>query len=161
MKNKKFNIIDLLIILLIVAVICAGVFAYMYFFKSSDNSVNTNTVNIQFTIEVNGITEDAANSFKVGDSVTLGASASGSGVIKNTEVKEYRMITSNEEDGTYQWTGVPGEYTALVTVESNVVKTDTAYTTGSEVISVGKQMPFNARGAASEKCYIVDLNEVK
>ena len=160
MKNKKFNIIDLLIILLVVAVICAGVFAYMYFFKSSDN-VNTNMAKIQYTIEVNGITEDAANSFNTGDSVTLGASASGSGVIVKTEVEEYKMITTNAEDGAYQWMVVPGEYTALVTVESTVAKTDTAYTTGSEVIAVGKHMPFNARGAACEKCYIVDLTEVK
>lgn len=160
MKNKKFNIIDLLIVLLVIAVICAGVFAYMYFFKASED-VSTNTANIQFTIEVSGITEDAANSFKVGDTVTLGASASGSGVIKKTEVQKYRMVTSDEENGTYLWSEVPGEYVALVTIESNVVKTDTAYTTGSEVVAVGKEMPFNARGAASEKCYIVDLTEVK
>ena len=161
MKNKKFNIIDLLILLLIVAVICAGVFAYMYFFKSSDNSTDTNTTNIQFTIEVSGITEDAANSFKTGDSVTLGESASGSGVIALTEVLPFKMVTTNTEDGIYQWTEMPGEYTARVTIRSNVIKTDTAYTTGSEVIAVGKEMPFNARGAASEKCYIVDLIEVK
>lgn len=161
MKNKKFNIIDLLIILLAIAVICAGVFAYMYFFKSSDDSVSTNTTNIQFTIEVNGITEDAANCFSVGDTVTLGESASGSGVIVDTEILPYKMVTTNAEDGTYQWTEVPNEYTARVTVQSDVVKTDTSYTTGSEVIAVGKQMPFNARGAASEKCYIVDLTEVK
>lgn len=160
MKNKKFNIIDLIIVLLVVSVICAGGFAYMYFFKSSDN-VDANTAKIQYTIEVNGITEEAANSFRAGDSVTLGVSASGSGVIVKTEVKNYEKITTDTDTGRHILTEVPEEFTASVTIESTVSKSDTAYTTGSEVIAVGKEMPFNARGAASEKCYIIDLTEVK
>lgn len=160
MKNRKFNIIDIIIIILIAAILCAGV--YVYYVKiNGQESADADTVNLHFTVEVNGLTEEAANSFNVGDYVTLGESASGSGVIESVEVEKYKILSRNTENGTFLWSEVPDEYTAKVTIVSGVNKSDTAYTTGSENISVGKEMPFNARGAASEKCYIVDLYETE
>ena len=160
MRNKKFNIIDVIIILVVLAIICVGVYVYFTKFAKSD-VVNTNTADIRFTIEVNGISEDAANSFNIGDSVTFGETTSGRGIIENVEVVNYRMITKNTKDGTIAWADVPDEYTARVTITSTVTKSETAYTSGNETIAVGREMPFNAKGAAAEDCYIIDLSEVK
>ena len=160
MRNKKLNIIDVTIIIVVLAIICVGVYVYFTKFAKQD-VVNTNTADIRFTIEVNGISEEAANSFNIGDSVTLGETTSGRGVIENVEVVNYRIVTKNTKDGTITWADVPGEYTALVTIASTVAKSDTAYTSGNETLAVGREMPFNAKGAAAEKCYIIDLTEVK
>lgn len=160
MRNKKLNIIDVTIILVVLAIICVGVYVYFTKFSKSDVT-STNTADIRFTIEVNGISEEAANSFNIGDNVTLGETTSGRGVIENVEVLNNRIVAKNTKDGTITWADVPDEYTARVTIASTVTKSDTAYTSGSETIAVGREMPFNAKGAAAEECYIVDLIEVK
>lgn len=157
--KTKFNIIDAVILIVVIAVIAVGCFIYLN--MTDDTVAVTNTAKIEFKIEVIDLTEDAANSFNAGDSVTLGETTSGSGVITAVQVTPYKKWVENTEDGEVVISEVPGRYTATVTIASEVSKTDTAYTSGSEEISVGKKMPFNAKGAASEESYIVDLYEVK
>jgi len=160
MKKTKFNVIDIVIIVLVVAII--GVGAYIFVNKFTNASVEeANTVNVDFTIEVNGLTKEAAESFNKGDDVTFGETTSGSGKIIDVVVKPYEKISKNTVDGTYVLAEVPEEYTALVTISSNVNKTETEYKSGDEIIAIGKEMPFNAVGAAAEECYIVDLKESK
>ncbi|MBR0276984.1 MAG: DUF4330 family protein [Clostridia bacterium] len=160
MKKTKFNVIDVIIVFLIIAIIAAGVYFYIAKFKNSKDS-NSNTVNIEFTIEVNGLTQDAAYSFTEGDEVSFGESASGSGKIKKVEVDTYKKIAKDTEKGEFLFSEVPGEYTVKVTISSDVNKTDTYYKSGEEFIAIGREMPFNAKGSAAENCYIVDLKEVK
>ncbi len=159
--KSKFNIIDAVILIIIVAVVVAGVFAY---FKLSDKDVAVNDVTkINFVVEVNNLTETGVESFKstVGKAVTFGATSSGSGVIKNIEITPFIRWTQNREDGEYIKTEVPGRFTVNVTIESSVQKSDTAFVSGSETVTVGKKMPFNSKGAAFEEGYIVNMYEVK
>ena len=159
--KTKFNIIDVIIIVAIVLIIVAGCF--FYFNMNKDSAADADTVKINFVLEVNNLTETSAISFEnsVGDAVTLGATSSGSGVIKKAEKTGYKKWVKNVQDGEVVLSEVPDRYTVRLTIESDVVKSGTAFTTGNETIAVGKAMPFNANGVASEDCYIVDLIEVK
>lgn len=159
MKNLKFNVIDVLILVLAVLVVLAGV--YVYYDRTHSDVSSQNSANVSFTIEINGLSYDAANSFKVGDAVTLGETTSGSGKITNVEVVDYEKVSVDSKDGKYILTKIPDEYTARVTILSEVVKSDESYKSGSEIIAVGREMPFNGKGAAASDCYIVDLAEVK
>lgn len=158
--KTKFNIIDVLILIVLVMIIAVGCFVY-FNMTNDDAVVETNTTKIEFVVEVRDLSEDAANSFKVGDSVTLGETTSGTGVISSVEVVPFTKWVENVEDGEIVISEVPNRYTANVTISSEVSKSDIAYTSGSEEIAVGRKMPFNAKGAASEECYIINLYEVK
>ena len=158
--KTKFNIIDVLILIVFVMIIAVGCFVY-FNMTNDDAVVETNTTKIEFVVEVRDLSEDAANSFKVGDSVTLGETTSGTGVISSVEVVPFTKWVENVEDGEIVISEVPNRYTANVTISSEVSKSDIAYTSGSEEIAVGRKMPFNAKGAASEECYIINLYEVK
>lgn len=162
--KTKFNIVDVIIIVIILAVIATGCFAYFKFANKDNNaSVQANTAKIEFVIEVNNLTETAANSFKAaeGSPVSFGETTSGYGTLTYVDVIPYRKWVKNTEDGEVVVSEVPNRYTAKVTIQSDVEKSDTAFTCGSEVITVGKAMPFNSMGVAAEECYIVSLSEVK
>ncbi|MEE1043229.1 MAG: DUF4330 family protein [Clostridia bacterium] len=158
--KTKFNIIDLVILIIIVAIIAVG--CIIYFNMTNDKTVvETNTTKIEFVVEVRDVSEDAANSFIVGDLVTFGESTSGRGVISDVEVVPYKKWVNDMEDGEVIISEVPGRYTANVTISADVTKSNIAYTSGSEEVAVGKKMPFNAKGAAFEEGYIINLIEVK
>lgn len=158
--KTKFNIIDAIILIVIVLIIAVG--CIVYFNMTNDDAVvESNTTKVEFVVEVKDISNDVANSFNVGDTVTFGESTSGSGYISMVEVVPFTKWVDNVEDGEVVISEVPNRYTANVTISSDVSKTNIAYTSGSEIIAVGKKMPFNAKGAAFEEGYIVNLNEVK
>jgi len=158
--KPKFNIVDGIILVVVILIIAVGCFIYFNMTKD-DNVVEADTTKIEYVIEIKDLSEEAANSFNVGDSVTLGESTSGSGKITAVEVVPFIKWVENAEKGEVVISEVPGRYTANVTITSEVAKSNIAYTTGSEEIAVGKKMPFNAKGAASEDGYIVNLYEVK
>lgn len=162
--KKKFNIVDVIIIVVVLAVIVAGIFLYFKMKNNNDNAtVQANTAKIEFVIEVNNVTETVANSFKAaeGSAVSFGDTASGAGTITYVEVVPYKKWVENTVDGEYVVSEVPNKYTVNVTIQSDVDKTDTSYTSGNEVICVGKSMSFNSFGVADEGSYIVDLTEIK
>lgn len=161
--KTKFNIVDVSIIFIVIATISVGCFFY---FRPSDKKSEdvSNTTKVRFTIEVKDLTETAANSFKnaIGSIVSFGETATGSGTVYDVEVEDYVKWIDNREEGTVSIQKIPDRYTVNITVESDVVKSDVAYTSGKEEVSVGKELPFNAFGAGVEKdCYVIDLYEVK
>lgn len=158
--KTKFNIIDAIILIVIILIIAVGCFVY-FNMTNDDAVVESNTTKVEFVVEVKDISQDVANSFNVGDAVTFGESASGSGYISMVEVVPFTKWVDNVEDGEVVISEVANRYTANVTISSDVSKTNIAYTSGSEVIAVGRKMPFNAKGAAFEEGYIINLNEVK
>lgn len=158
MKKRKLNIIDWIIILLVVA----ALFVAGYFYVSRQPSdVAADTVKIDFTVMVTNLPQETAESFKIGDCVSFGESTSGSGVISNVEITPYTKLTKNKNDGKFVWSNFPEKYTAYVTVSSDVTKTEYDYISGSEVVAVGKKMPINSVGAASESSYVVNITEAE
>lgn len=158
MKKRKLNVVDWIIILLVVAALCVA--GYFYVAGRPAEAV-ADTVKIDFTVMVTNLPQETAESFKIGDYVSFGESTSGSGVISNVEITPYTKLTENKKDGKFVWSGVPEKYTAYVTISSEVTKTEYDYTSGSEVVAVGKKMPFNSVGAASESSYVVNLTEAE
>ena len=162
--KTKFNIIDVIIIFIVIVAIAVGCFFYFKSNNTKNTDVVSNTTKIRFVIEVKDLSETAAKSFEKSKyhSVTFGETATGSGKIVNIQISDYEKWVKNTEEGTINIQKVPDRYTVKVTIESDVIKSDTAYTSGSESICVGREMPFNSYGAGAEEgCYIINLSEVK
>ena len=163
MMKTKFNIVDVIIIFIIIAAIAVGC---LFYFKSNNKSTDviSDTTKIQFTLEVKDLSETAAKGFEKseGYSASFGETATGTGKVIDVDIVDYEKWVENTEEGTINIQKIPDRYTVKVTIESDVIKSDTAYTSGSESICVGKEMPFNSYGVgAEEDCYIIYLSEVK
>lgn len=158
MIKRKFNIVDVIIILVVLAVICFAAYAY---FAQKPDGVASETEQVAFTVMINDLSQSAASEFKAGDAVTFGESSSGNGVIENVEIAPYKKLSENKEDGVFVWSEVPDRYAVYVTVKADVTVTDYDLISGNESIAIGKNMPINAFGAASENGYIVSLTETE
>lgn len=160
--KSKFNIVDFIIIIVLLAAIVAGCFMF-FKYKNNKTSGQSSFAKVEFVIEVNNLDETTVNSFKdaEGKSVIFGETSSGSGTITYVEIVPYKRWVQNSVDGVYMVKEVPGKYTANVTIQSDVEKTSESFTSGEEIICVGKPMSFNSFGVAAEGCYIVDLSEIE
>ena len=159
--NKKFNIIDFIIIMVVViAIILLGVF-YINSRKNDTVIHNTNNIKLNFVVEVANLTEDNANMYKAGQTVSFDEFGNCKGVIQNVIIEPYKVWTKNTEVGEVLISEVPNKYTAKLTIQTDVVKEANKYSCNNERISIGKSLPIKVKGAACEACYIVDLYEVK
>ncbi len=163
--SRKFNIIDIIIILIIViGLVVAGIFFVKYL--NNDKSVNTtqseqNKTKLNFTIEILNVSENNAKMYKKGQEVKFDAYGKCKGRIEDVVIEPYKIVTKNTEVGEVLVTEIPDRYTAILIIKTDVVKDKMKYSCNGERISIGKSLPIKIKGAAAANCYITDLYEVK
>lgn len=159
MAKTKFNVLDVVIVLVILAIVCVG--GYVFMKQRGGTSVSGQQTKLHFTVEVTNISKSMAEAFHVGDSVVFGTTNSDRGVIYDVKIEPYRKLTNNIEDGSHSLQVVEGQYTALVTIETMVQESDEAYINATEELAIGLKMPINAKGAAAPGGFIVGMEEVE
>lgn len=161
--NRKFNIIDFIIIFfIIVAIILVGLF-YFNITKDKGASIMDEQpkTKLNFTVEVTNITENIAQMYKEGQTVKFDNYGKCEGVIQKVVIEPYKIWTKNTEIGEFLITEVPNKYVAKITIQTDVTKEENKYSCQEERISIGKSLPLKTKGVACESCYIVDLYEVE
>lgn len=119
-KSRRFNFVDFLLILLVLAIIAGAVYLFSpgsFFQKAGASEQGT----LSYTVEFHGVDGEYLNKIKendiVVDSVTKSSLGTVTAVDYNTKQRVLEYV-KNEVDGTY--TGVlseyPDQYTVLVTI---------------------------------------------
>lgn len=150
---KKFGIVDIIIILLVVAMCAAG-----YFVVSEKKGTSTaNISDIEFTVEMKMITKKAAQSFKIGDDVYDVLKGGYYGKVVDVKSNIAKEITTDSAHGKYTVEEYPGKYDAYVTVKgtpTSMTAEDIMF--ASQKIKVGI-MAYLKNDNAVGKGYIVDV----
>jgi len=151
--KARFNIIDILIILVLVAVL--WVFANYANIKPAEN----NGATVQYTVEIKSIREENVGAFAEGDAIT---GDKGGGVIgKIVSVGEYEKETSLEENvrtGEFVISEIPNRYTVRLTIESPCIKNADGITVDDTDIKVGKSINIKTDKYVS-KSTILEVKE--
>ena len=151
--KARFNIIDVLILLLLVAVL--WVFANYANAGTADNSGAT----VQYTVEIKGIREENMGAFAEGDEIT---GDKGGGVIgKIVSVGEYEKetsLTENVRQGEFVKSEIPNRYTVRLTIESPCTKNADGITVDDTDIKVGKSINIKTDKYVS-KSTILEVKE--
>ncbi|MDD4688271.1 MAG: DUF4330 domain-containing protein [Eubacteriales bacterium] len=157
---KKFNWIDLAVILLIVAIAFGGV----WFLKGRQTTqkASTNTVDIYVTVEMDGLTEVAAKEYEksVGQAVTLGAKSADKGTLHKVEYTKSKKDVGNFGNGTYVTVEYEDMYTAYVTLKVSGTETETLISSTNEEYHIGEKLIFHGKGFAGEG-YMTGLSTEK
>ena len=155
---KKFNWIDAVIILLVVAVGIGGV----WFLKGrqAQQTANTNNVKIYVTVEMTKITEEVAKSYKVGEKVTLGTTNVDTGVVTDVEYFPYTEDLEDYQNGVFKTAEFEGLYTANITMAVDGTETDTLISSPNEEYRIGESFVFHGKGFAGDG-FIVGLTTEK
>lgn len=151
--KARFNIIDVLIILVLVAVL------WVFANYASVKPVVNNSATVQYTVEIKGIREENLDAFAAGDEIT---SDKGGGVIgKIISVGEYKnetAITENVRTGEFIVSDIPNRYTVKLTIESPCIKNADGVTVDGLDIKVGKSINIKTDKYVS-KSTILEVKE--
>ena len=155
---KKFNWIDAVIILLVVAI---GIFG-VWFLKGrqAQQMASTSNVKIYVTVEMKEITEDVVKAYKVGEKVTLGTTNVDEGVVTDVEYVPYTEDLEDYQNGKFKIVEFEGLYTANITMAVDGTETDTLIRSANEEYRIGEQLVFHGKGFAGDG-YVVGLTTEK
>ena len=140
MKKKKlrFNLIDLIILL----VIAAAVFLLLQVFVFSGNNNQADEVNytnISYVFEIQKVDSRFEDLVEVGQPVQDAVERRSIGRVTGVQAVPYQELTFNAEEGIETAADVENMITLKITVEATAVESDQAFTVDGCIIRVGQQ----------------------
>ena len=152
--RRKFNVIDVLVILLVATVI--GVSIYTVFAWSNIKSLwSKNVVELQYAVEFRGVDKEFIDNIKENDQVIDAVSKSSLGtvfsppVIEKHSVLDYeeKTIENPDKTTTLTYNGVLSEYPDKYDITVYITTTaeyqdDIGYTVNGRRIAVGEMIPI-------------------
>ncbi len=162
-KKPKFNLMDCLIILVVIAAVAGGLYVLKNL-KGGGNE-NSKSVTVKYTVEFAKEDEEIAKLFaeaaKRGDKCFVGEKERGQAIIKDVTYSPAELLTVNTETGEANWADVPDKYKIDVTLESEGTESDTEITVGEgAVLKVGDETSVKGKGYAGYG-FIIALDTVK
>ena len=136
-RKIRFNIIDLIIILIIVA--AAFVLAKVFVGGGKDIAAETNTKKIQYVIEIQEVEDRFDGSVKKGDAVQDAIERKNIGTVVGVQSSDFQKITFDYDTGMETVSYVEGRIVLDITIEATAIVTDKAYTVDGCEIRVGEQ----------------------
>ena len=132
-RNHKFNVVDAIVILLMVAVI---VLAVVRIVKSS--SETTSDVSLTFVMQTDMIPDELSDNVSVGDAIYDGETGRKIGEVTACDTRPAQH-TGSDSNGTPVVSDVPGYKTLYVTCSAVSVYGEDGYTVEGVQISSGKR----------------------
>ena len=138
-KNSKikisFNLFDIIIILIVIALV-AGFALYQTRSGSSGGTAGTQTV--QYQVEITGLTEGTGDMIHEGDTIVDKVKKNGMGTVVASVFYPMTREVVDLETGNTLYNEVPGQYSALITIEAECSDSGSALTTdGGFVVRAG------------------------
>ncbi len=138
-KNKiRFNLIDLLIILVIAAVVF--LLLYVFVFSGNKNQVEeVNYTNIRYVFEIQKVDSRFEDLVEVGQPVQDAVERRSIGTVVGVQAVPYQKLVFDSSTGIEAVADVENMITLKITVEATAVETDRAFSVDGCIIKVGEQ----------------------
>ena len=138
-KTKhRFNIIDVIIILLIL--VTAALLVKIYIIDDAGD-VTSKSAAVQFVVCTDTISEELSDNVAVGDKVFDYASGKEIGTVSACDVRN-ATYSGTSQSGATVVSEIAGSKTLYITVEASASVTDDAYRIGSLPVRVGEKYTF-------------------
>ncbi len=149
--KRKFNIIDFLVLIIIIAVVGGAIYA-VFSWSNIKSLWSTSTVELQYTVELRGVDKEFISKIKAGDTVTDAVSKNQLGIVERVDsIEKYTVLdyTKNEiqnDDGkssAASYSGVlseyPDKYNITVYISSSAeYEKGVGYTVNGRRVAVGE-----------------------
>ena len=158
-KKARFNFIDALIILVILAIIGAAV--YLVAMERHTNR-SANLGNVDYVVRISGVSEDALAFITVGDTVKDSVSGETMGIIRAVRTEKtayYGSFAKKNADGNYVLTKsqYPDRYDVYVTISANAVEDARGiYYLGTTKLLTGSAVYFKVPSFAAVS-YVIEV----
>jgi len=132
-RRWRPNLFDLVIVLLI-----AAVGAVLYMMVRPTAAAVVQTTPMRYTVEMLNLPEGTHELMQVGDEVIDSSKNYPMGTVVGVEVTPYTIEADDQENGVVRQAPVAGYETVLLTLEADMVVTDSSITTeGGYLVRVG------------------------
>lgn len=152
--KRRFNIVDIIIIVIIICAIAVGVRVFRRF--SSDASKGTQTIYFEFLGKE--VRYEGANKVKVGDKVYNSTNSTYIGVVDRVDVSPYFETVFNPVTGENAQVEIDHKCDVDITVKSDGYVTDEGFFPEGQNLRVGQEFFLKGKGYAFEG-YIVGVSE--
>ncbi len=156
-RKFRFNIIDLILLMIILAATAVMIYLLLPS-RAPDGAVESQTVNITYSLTVKEVPEGMRGRVQVGDDVVDAVTLYNIGQVSDVSYVSSVFAGVNQTTGEYVYSELPGHIDVTVKVNATAVKTDTGITVNGFTVAVGKKIPFRVPGFTSE-AYCTALEE--
>lgn len=141
-KKHGINFIDIVLIIVVVAIIVAGVYFLSHLTGAKDTGDN---VTLTYKIEVSNVDEEISTAPAVGDVVVDQVSKSELGKIIAVEREPMTIELTDYIGGEMKKAEVPGKFKVILTCESPAASTGEKVTINSHRMGVGTGVSFRSK----------------
>ncbi len=154
MAKKKFNFVDVLIVLFVLAVAFGGV----KLLSGKEGKVTNAVRDVSFTVEVAKSDKTFADAIKIGDDIYDSKKGGYYGKVTNVEAKPAKTMGANTAEGKYVISEFEGKYDVYITVSGTpTTVTDGNIMFAGQKVKVGNEM-FLKSAAYVGYGYAVDVH---
>ncbi len=137
-RKWRFNFIDALILLAIVAAVLALLYIFVWSENSSVRSLSGEKVKVRYVVEINGLDEDFKDMIKEGAQVTDSSKKMSIGTVVSVETDNYYYLGSDILNDTLVLNPVDDQITQYITVEAEATLDEITYSIDGYPIFVGQ-----------------------
>lgn len=142
---KKFNFLDVIIVLAIIGVAFVGVTTLRGASGAEQSKLSSKVI---YTVEEAEATLEQVEAVKVGDRVNIGVNGVDSSIVTDVQSFPAEKVTFDGLTGTYKKVTIPEKYALRVTCEADASVTDMSISAGNTPIRVGGEFSLKGRGYA-------------
>ena len=156
-KKARFNIIDLLLILIVIAMIATMIYLFVPG-NIFENLSAEREQEIQYTVEILGVDQDFINNIKENDNVIDVVSKASIGTVMAVSYDtNYSELKYNEESGEGIMVSYPDKYNLIVTISAEALyNAGEGYSVDGCRIAVGEKLSLRFPDYSCE-AYCIDV----
>ena len=146
---KKFNWLDVTIVLVILAIVAVGV---LFMNRKKEETATVETKTMEFAVELREVPMSICEEYEkiIGQKIVIGVSNIDEGTVTDVLWKKSEKITKDVVEGNFYIADTPDIYDVIITVEFEGIETPERISSGNEDISVGYEMVFHGKGFAGQ-----------
>ncbi len=145
-RGFRFNIVDLILLLIILAASAAMVYLLLPAEIPGNAQPVSKEVRITYTLFVEKLPATVQGNIRIGDAVTDTADMRQIGLVSDVSYSESVFAGVDQLVGEYVYSELPGYIDVTVKVDATAVKTASGITVDGFTVAVGKQIPFRVPG---------------
>lgn len=140
MSKKKWNVVDYVILILVIAAIGAGAYLLKNTLNQHSQGNDTSTVTFEvFLQEQNPYMAEAVRA-AVGEELLLSQKEKDYGTLKDVKVEPAKRAVQDKVSGTFREETLPNKYDITLVIESKATVSDMGISIGQTQVRTGTQM---------------------
>lgn len=151
-KIRRFNLLDIIIIFIVIAVIAGG----FYLYSQYTESLQKNKQAIEYEVELKGVDQSFADAITKGDPLRESVKGNNLGTVEDKILTAATNINTDFLNGRYVDVPVPDKQDVILKISSVAEISGKSITVGGLEIKIGQKLYVKGKGYAKEG-YILNI----